>query len=95
MPKKKQDRVDIPEGIAARVQFLSDRTCCVCRVPDKAILHHIDEDNSTYNIDNQVLAGSSLLGISAYSRQKGSFASITFPVVFGSVLSLLLPPWTR
>src|SRR5919199_6707101 len=39
----------------------------------------------------QVLLGSSLLANSLYSGRKRSFALCVFPVLFGSVLSLLLP----
>ena len=40
-------RVEIPEEVAARILFLSDRTCCVCRVPRKPVqIHHLDEDPS-------------------------------------------------
>src|SRR5258708_39654200 len=44
MPQKKK-RIEIPRDIEAQVQFLSDRTCCVCRVKGKPFqIHHIDED---------------------------------------------------
>ena len=43
----KNQRVEIPEEVAARVLFLSDRTCCVCREARKPVqIHHIDEDPS-------------------------------------------------
>ncbi len=43
----KNQRIEIPQEVAARVLFLSDRTCCVCRIPRKAIqIHHIDDDPS-------------------------------------------------
>jgi hypothetical protein len=52
MAEKKQ-RTPIPEDIAAQVQFLSDRTCCVCRKPGKPIqIHHIDENPSNNALDN-------------------------------------------
>src|SRR5260370_41455593 len=42
-----KQRIEIPQEVAARVLFLSDRTCCVCRIPRKAIqIHHIDDDPS-------------------------------------------------
>lgn len=51
MTKKK--KVPIPPEIAARVQFLSDRTCCVCRKKGKPIqLHHIDDAPSNNEIAN-------------------------------------------
>ena len=43
MPKKYRETV--PPETAALVLFLSNRTCCVCRVSKKPIqIHHIDED---------------------------------------------------
>jgi hypothetical protein len=43
----KKERVEIPAEVAARVLFLSDRTCCVCRVLRKPVqIHHMDEDPS-------------------------------------------------
>lgn len=43
-PKK---RTPIPTAVAAKVLFNSDRTCCVCRIPDRKIqIHHIDDDPS-------------------------------------------------
>ncbi len=54
MPQKKK-RIEIPRDIEAQVQFLSDRTCCVCRVKGKPFqIHHIDEDPA--NNDPQNLA---------------------------------------
>lgn len=51
MPKK--IREPIPDDIAARVLFLSDRICCVCRVRGKPVqIHHIDEDPSNNNLKN-------------------------------------------
>src|SRR5438128_1118451 len=50
MPKK--ERIEIPRDIAARVLFVSDRTCCVCRHVGKPVqIHHIDDDpsNNTFN----------------------------------------------
>jgi hypothetical protein len=47
MAKTKKDREEIPKDVAARVLFLSDRTCCVCRTRGKPVqIHHIDEDPS-------------------------------------------------
>ena len=44
MPLRKR-RVVIPRDMAARVQFSSDRTCCVCREREKPIVvHHIDDN---------------------------------------------------
>jgi hypothetical protein len=43
----KKDRSEIPKEVAARVLFLADRTCCVCRTRGKPVqIHHIDEDPS-------------------------------------------------
>jgi hypothetical protein len=42
---QKKNREEIPPETAALVLFLSDRTCCVCRVRGKPIqIHHIDEN---------------------------------------------------
>ena len=40
-------RTEIPKDTVAKVQFDSDRTCCVCRERGKPIqIHHIDENPS-------------------------------------------------
>ena len=42
MPAKK-NRETIPPKLAAKSLFLSDRTCCICRVKGKRVqIHHID-----------------------------------------------------
>jgi len=52
MPRKKL-RVDVPPDVAAEVQFLSHRICCVCRAPGKDIqIHHLDEDPSNNELSN-------------------------------------------
>lgn len=49
----KRKRIKIPNEIAARVLFLSDRTCCVCRIGNKPIqIHHIDENPENNEISN-------------------------------------------
>ncbi|WP_148210163.1 HNH endonuclease signature motif containing protein [Candidatus Korobacter versatilis] len=49
----KKRRVAIPAGISAKVLFLSDRTCCVCRQSGKPVqIHHIDENPSNNAIEN-------------------------------------------
>lgn len=51
-----KERVQIPDDIAARVMFASDRTCCVCRLEKhKVQIHHIDEDSSNNAFDNLAL----------------------------------------
>lgn len=51
--RPKKERTEIPRGVAARVQFLSDRTCCVCRTPDKPIqIHHLDENPNNHTEEN-------------------------------------------
>jgi len=46
-------RVIIPNDIAAKVLFLSDRTCCICRQEGKKVqIHHIDEDPSNNSESN-------------------------------------------
>jgi len=43
----------IPPDVAASVQFLSDRTCCVCRRVGKPVqIHHIDADPTNNDISN-------------------------------------------
>jgi len=43
----------IPPDVAAKVQFLSNRTCCVCRKQGKPVqLHHIDSDPTNNDIEN-------------------------------------------
>jgi hypothetical protein len=50
---RKKTRNVIPKAVSARVLFLSDRTCCVCRVPRKPVqIHHIDEDPSNNSLQN-------------------------------------------
>lgn len=51
MTKKK--RVPIPSELAARVLFLSDRTCCRCNIPGIYVqIHHIDENPSNNTESN-------------------------------------------
>jgi hypothetical protein len=46
-------RPEVPEEVAARLLFDSDRTCCVCRIPGKHLqIHHIDEDHSNHDPAN-------------------------------------------
>ena len=48
-----QKRTQIPKDIANLTLFLSDRICCVCRVPGKAIqIHHLDGNNNNHELDN-------------------------------------------
>lgn len=43
----------VPEDIAAKVQFFSDRTCCVCREKGKPVqIHHIDGDETNNDDSN-------------------------------------------
>ena len=50
---KRKRRTKIPPDIAAKVLFLADRTCCVCRIPGKPIqIHHIDDNPSNNTITN-------------------------------------------
>lgn len=46
-------RVLIPDEVAAKALFYSDRICCVCRIPKKQLqIHHIDDDNSNNALEN-------------------------------------------
>ena len=50
MPKK---RIKIPDELAAKVMFDSDRTCCVCRDSTRKVeIHHIDSDPSNNDFSN-------------------------------------------
>lgn len=43
----------IPTATSAKVLFLSDRTCCVCREGGRPVqIHHLDEDNFNDRIEN-------------------------------------------
>jgi len=49
-------RLSIPPEVAAKVLFLSDRTCCVCHTKGKPIqIHHIDGNPSNNDINNLAL----------------------------------------
>jgi hypothetical protein len=49
----KTPRPRVPEDVSAQVQFMANRTCCVCREPGKAVqIHHLDEDPSNNSLDN-------------------------------------------
>jgi len=46
-------RTPVPTDVSDTIQFLSDRTCCVCRHPGKAYqLHHLNGDPSDHDPDN-------------------------------------------
>jgi hypothetical protein len=46
-------RTRIPDSVAAQVLFTADRTCCVCRQPDKPLqIHHIDDNPINHKSDN-------------------------------------------
>ena len=50
---KAKTRTDIPPETAARCLFLSDRTCCVCRMRGKPVqIHHLDGDSSNHSMQN-------------------------------------------
>jgi hypothetical protein len=52
--RRRKLRVSTPIDIAAQVLFYSDRTCCVCRRPDRKLIqiHHIDEDPANNSASN-------------------------------------------
>lgn len=46
-------RTPIPDDVAARVLFHSDRTCCVCQIRGRPVqIHHIDDDPSNHQEKN-------------------------------------------
>ncbi len=46
-------RSKIPDKIAAEIEFLSNRTCCVCRIKNKTYhIHHIDSNRNNNELDN-------------------------------------------
>jgi hypothetical protein len=52
MTAKKQ-RDPVPPEIAAKILFMSDRTCCACRVQGKPVqLHHLDDNPKHNDIKN-------------------------------------------
>src|ERR1039458_4973453 len=49
----RKTRTEIPAETAAQVLFASDRTCCVCRKPEKPVqIHHLDENPANNDADN-------------------------------------------
>jgi len=49
----KKLRNKIPDDLAAEVLFLADRTCCVCRDPNRKVeIHHIDSNPVNNVIEN-------------------------------------------
>ena len=53
MSKKKAQPMAVPNQVAARVLFESDRTCCVCRIRGKPVqIHHVDGNHSNHHLGN-------------------------------------------
>lgn len=49
----KKNRIPIPAVIGEKVLFLSDHTCCICRIRGKDVqLHHIDGNPAHASVDN-------------------------------------------
>lgn len=49
----KENRTPIPKEVANIALFLSNRSCCVCRTPGRAIqLHHLDGNRNNHKLDN-------------------------------------------
>ena len=45
----KENRTPIPKEVANIALFLSNRSCCVCRTPGRAIqLHHLDGNRNNH-----------------------------------------------
>lgn len=56
MRESRKQRTEVPPTIAARLQFHSDRTCCVCRVPGKPTqIHHLDGNPANHAPSNLAL----------------------------------------
>lgn len=50
---KKKSKKDVPPELSARVLFISDRTCVVCRIGGKPVqLHHIDGNPNNNSLSN-------------------------------------------
>ena len=50
---KAKNRSKIPVSVSAKALFLSDRTCCVCRMKGKPIqIHHVDDNPDNHEMDN-------------------------------------------
>lgn len=50
---EKSGRIEIPQGVAAELLFLADRTCCVCRQRLRPVqIHHIDGDPTNSTLEN-------------------------------------------
>ena len=53
MRKAKKERISIPTKLSDEVLKQHNRTCCVCRIPNKDVqIHHIDENPSNNEIKN-------------------------------------------
>ena len=72
-------RNKIPDKIVTQVEFLSDRTCCICRIPNKGIqIHHIDENPSNNDIENLAVL---CLECHSKTQMKGGFVRALSPEV--------------
>jgi len=70
MPSSRR-RTPVPPSTAARVQFDSDRTCCVCRTPGKPIqIHHLDGNPRNQDATNLAVL---CLGCHDETQKKGGF----------------------
>ncbi|WP_417367335.1 HNH endonuclease signature motif containing protein [Flavobacterium beibuense] len=48
-----KERTAVPQNISAELLYMSNRTCCVCNMPGKAVqIHHIDENPANNDIQN-------------------------------------------
>ncbi len=46
-------RKTLPKDLAQKVEFASDRTCCICRIPGRPIqIAHIDDNPANNDFDN-------------------------------------------
>lgn len=61
----------IPVDVAAKVLFLADRTCCVCREKGKPVqIHHIDSNNANHKMQNLAVL---CLGCHTETQIQGGF----------------------
>ena len=67
-----KDRTPTPKNTAAKVRWLSDDTCCICRERGKDIqIHHINENPTDHRIENLAIL---CLNCHNQTQKSGGFA---------------------